>query len=78
MGDSNSAVVGLLLLVPLILVIIIAYGAIKCSEWHIWTAHNLIGKRKRNRSGTTTSTEQDSSQEPNDLEKGTSRLEART
>jgi len=74
MGDTNSAVVGLLLLVPIILVIVIAYGAIKCSEWHIWTAHNLIGRRKRNKSRSAIETDHSSnSQAPIDLEKGNSR-----
>ncbi len=70
MGDTSSAVVGLLLLVPIILVIVIAYCAIKCSEWHIWTAHNLIGRRKREKSRSSTSTDYSSSQAPVDLEKG--------
>ena len=70
MGDINTAVIGLLLLVPIILVPIAVYSAIKCSEWHIWTAHTLIGRRIRSNFRSSVATSYTTSQESEDLEKG--------
>ena len=70
MGDISTAVIGLLLLVPVILVFIVAYTAIKCSEWHIWIAHSLIGRRIRGDSRLSTTTGYNSSHNSEDLEKG--------
>ena len=74
MGNVNSVVVvGLLLLVPLIILIVVVYGAIKCSEWHIWTAHNLIGARRKIKSPSFSSKESTGHQTSPDLERGMSR-----
>jgi hypothetical protein len=56
MGNVSTPVIGLLLLVPIVLGIVIAYLAIKCSEWHIWKAHHLIGRHRRDKSRSDTST----------------------
>ena len=71
MGNINGVIVtGLLLLVPVLILVLVVYGAIKCSEWHIWTAHNLIGARRKIKSRSSTSKEAYDHQASSDLERG--------
>lgn len=69
MGDINSAVLGLLLLVPVVIGVVVAYGAIKCSEWHIWNAHYLIGRRHKSKSRSHNSTDSTGHHASTDLER---------
>ena len=74
MGNVNSVViVGLLLLVPVLILVVVVYGAIRCSEWHIWTAHNLIGARRKIRSRSFSSKESTGHHAGPELERGISR-----
>ena len=80
MSDSGATTVGFLILVPIILVFVIAFTAIKCSEYvgakwekvQDWKKARKSKKQRRNQSDPSSEGSSDSAvtQESNDIEAG--------
>ena len=74
MPDNTAWIPALLFLVPIIIVILAAYGAIRCSEWYgAWSTHRRQKRHKRKSSEFESSADSTESAQSADLEAGSNR-----